>query len=131
MWAFSGTLMYPVSGDILDSTNQYRKGSSVFYAATGGPCCPMYWLKKYLNVCQIPDKSESHIFCNIAYNRYTDTYSLRPNNSPMSYTRCREIFLNALHSMGYHKSKFGLQFEGKGPNRCVKRRGPTQIIQDP
>lgn len=52
--------------------------------------------------------SEEFIFRSILYCKKSKSYKLRNGNKPLSYTRAREILLEALKSLGLESGNFGL-----------------------
>ena len=65
-------------------------------------------LERYLNLAELNSSSEQYIFGSLSYCKKYQSYKLRKNNKPLTYTRARELILSALQSIGLDKSKFGL-----------------------
>ena len=64
-------------------------------------------LKLYLLQANIANNSQEFIFRSVTFGKGTNTYLLR-GSSPLSYTRARELLLDALGSLRFDKSTFGL-----------------------
>ncbi|CAC5380035.1 unnamed protein product [Mytilus coruscus] len=79
-------------------TNIYRRGSSVIISKTGGNLCPVKWLLKYLQLANIELDSDQYIFRALCYLKTRGIQKLCSKNSPLSYTRAREILLVAFES---------------------------------
>ena len=88
-------------------TDQQRAGTHVFISKTYSVTCPVQMLETYLNQANIKHDSIEFIFRSVVYRKKTNTYVLR-GHAPLSYTRAREVLLEALESLGLDKSKFGL-----------------------
>ena len=88
-------------------TDQHREGNSLMIARTNLPTCPVCMLERYLHVANIDEFSSEFIFRSLIFHKSKHMYTLK-GNKPISYTRAREILLDALESIGLDKSKFGL-----------------------
>lgn len=89
-------------------TDQIGKGTDVVIAATGNKLCPVSWLKKYINVAGLASYDDAFLFTKIRYMRKSGKYVLDNPHIPLSYTRAREILLEALTSVGEDSRNFGL-----------------------
>lgn len=90
-------------------TDKFQAGANVVIAATNSKCCPVSMLKRYLTQAQLIDSQEElYIFSQMSFCKNDNSYKFRPNNAKLSYTRAREILLDALDSVGLDKKKFGL-----------------------
>lgn len=90
-------------------TDKYRSGCSVIIAATNTKTCPVLMLKRFLNMCCISNSnSDFYIFCQVSYCKNSNSYKLRSANKKLSYTRAREILLDALQSVDLECKRFGL-----------------------
>ena len=89
-------------------TDKLRQGSHVKIANTQNSTCPVRMLSRYLKQAAIPPGSNEYIFRQLTYMKKTNTYKLRSNDKPISYTRTREFILTAFESIGLKKSSFGL-----------------------
>ena len=88
-------------------TDVYRTGKTVIIARTNTDLCPVKALLDYLRQAGIPRDSDHYIFHNVAFQRSKNKYILRPTNTPMSYSRTRELLLSKLQGIGLDKSDFG------------------------
>lgn len=88
-------------------TDQHRKGSTVLISRTFSFTCPVHMLETYINQANISKDSQEYIFRSVTLQKKTHSYILR-GKTPLSYTRAREILLNALTSLGLDRTKFGL-----------------------
>ena len=93
---------------VKSKTDVYKGGSEVFIARTFTSTCPVSMLEKYLSLANIDKTSDEFIFRALSFCKKTDTYKLRSCGSSLTYTRAREILLNALEVLGLDKNKFGL-----------------------
>ena len=80
-------------------TDRYREGSSVLIACTDGVTCPVRMTRRYLELSNMTDQSDQYLFRPITFCKTSNTYVLRGQKS-LSYTRAREILLDALQSIG-------------------------------
>ncbi|XP_076113718.1 integrase/recombinase xerD homolog [Mytilus galloprovincialis] len=85
----------------------YREGRDVVISKTGNNTCPVAMLEHYMKLAKISENSDEFIFRSLSYCSKSDTYKLR-KNVPISYTRAREVLLNALETIGLDKKQFGL-----------------------
>jgi hypothetical protein len=59
-------------------TDQYREGAWVLIAATGNSTCPVFMLRKYMNLGGIvPGSSEDFLFRPVVFMKSTSKYVLR------------------------------------------------------
>ena len=89
-------------------TDKYRRGNSIVIASTGTDMCPVKWLKIYINLAGLRLNSDNYVFRALSFIKSLGTYKLCNENIPLSYTRAREILLEALVGIGLDKSKYGL-----------------------
>jgi len=113
-------------------TDQFREGAWVIIGATGNNTCPVAMLKKYLNCASVGDLTSSeYLYRPIVLFKSKNKYELR--TVKLSYSRCREIFKEALEEIGVDSSNFGLHSPRAGgasaaaaigvPDRLFKRHG--------
>ena len=88
-------------------TDVLHKGKSLVISRTRKSTCPYAMLRLYLKAANIADSDECYIFRSLTYCSRSKTYKLR-GDRPLSYTRTREIILDALGNLGLDKSKYGL-----------------------
>ncbi|KAK3085138.1 hypothetical protein FSP39_024971 [Pinctada imbricata] len=89
-------------------TDKYKHGSDVCIARTNSKTCPVNILERYLCMADIKSDSNEFLFRSVSFCKKTNCYKLRKINSPISYTRTREIILGAFNTIGLDKSKFGI-----------------------
>ncbi len=113
-------------------TDQYREGAGVLVAATSKPTCPVDMLKKYMSIANItPGVSEEYLFRPLVYKKKSNTHALRQGK--LTYSTCRDLFKQALQSVGVEASLFGLHSLRAGgataaaavgvPDRILKKHG--------
>lgn len=89
-------------------TDQLKKGASIDIARTNNKLCPVSWLLRYVDMAGLTFSSNEYIFTRIRLCKNRGKYILADSSVPLSYTRAREIFLEALQNVGEDKSLFGL-----------------------
>jgi integrase len=89
-------------------TDQKKLGSEVIIAKLQTKLCPVSWLLKYIAAAGLNFHSEEFLFTKVRFLRKTNSYVIADSSTPLSYTRAREIFRDALDNIGEDKSKFGL-----------------------
>ena len=83
----------------------YRDGANVFLAKSDSVSCPFHLLNRiYVSAANLDLSSSLPFFCSLHFHKVT--YSWR--STGMSYTRTREIVLQAFAELGYPKHLFGL-----------------------
>ena len=87
-------------------TDVYRDGANVLLAKTDSVSCPFHMLYRYVCAANLDLSSSLPFFRSLHFHKATSTYSLR--STGMSYTRTREIVLQAFAELGYPKHLFGL-----------------------
>lgn len=87
-------------------TDVYRDGAFVLLARTGSVSCPFNLLRRYVSAACLDLSSSLPLFRSLYFHKATSTYSLR--STGMSYSRTREIVLQAFVELGYPKILFGL-----------------------
>lgn len=85
----------------------YKTGQKVCTAKIFCHTCPVNILEKFLKL------SNADILLNTCLDRClfckkSNAYRLRTDNRPISYTRARDIILDAFEKIGLDKSKFGV-----------------------
>ena len=86
-------------------TDVYHDGRSVVVSNTYTKYCPVEILEKYISLAQI-QSVDSFLFRSLS--KVRKGYKLREANQPMSYTRVREVILDALRPVVDDVSKFGV-----------------------
>ncbi|XP_067685882.1 uncharacterized protein [Haliotis asinina] len=110
-------------------TDVYRDEAWIIIGRTGKNMCPVAWLERYLKLTKVKDPE--FVFRNMSKTK--NGYILRADNKPMSYSRLRELFIEAFSSHVSDISKFGLHSLRAGgataaanngiPDRMFKRHG--------
>lgn len=108
-------------------TDQYREGSDVVIAKLKTDTCPVAMLNRYLIKAGIDPCSDEFIFRGVTFCKSTNSYRLK-GNSPLSYTRAREIVLDVLSKVGLDKSKFGLHSLRSGGATAAARAGVSDRL---
>lgn len=111
-------------------TDVYKEGSTVVISRTPNDTCPVAtcMLEKYLRKANIMPSSEEFIFRSILYCKKSKSYKLRNGNKPLSYTRAREILLEALKSLGLESGNFGLHSLRSGGATAAASNGITDRL---
>ena len=119
-------------------TDIYRGGRNVVISKLDSQSCPVSILKSYMSLIQV--QPDSLIFRSLT--KFKDGYKLREDNQPMSYTRVREIILEALKPLVEDISLFGVHSLRSGGataaanagvnDRLFKRHGrwKTEVAKD-
>ena len=87
-------------------TDVYRDGAHVLLAKSESVSCPFHLLNRYVSAANLDLSSSLPFFRSLHFHKVTSSYSLR--SAGMSYTRTREIVLQAFAELGYPKHLFGL-----------------------
>ena len=111
-------------------TDIYRDGNWLIISRTSTKLCPVLNLERYIKYANF-DGSDFYLFRNIT--KFHDCYRLRCENSPMSYTRMRELFIDAFSPFVADIKTYGLHSLRAGgataaanlgiPDRLFKRHG--------
>ena len=89
-------------------TDVYREGNKLYIARTNTNTCPVVMTERYIKLAGLVISSDQFLFRNLSYCKNSNMYKLRTDNRPLSYTRAREIILDAFSRIGLNKSLFGL-----------------------
>lgn len=87
-------------------TDIYRDGQHVVIARTHSELCPVKNLEMYFIWCGFSKESSEFIFRNM--NKTKSGYRIRSVNKPLTYSRMRELFIEAFQTIVPDISKFGL-----------------------
>ena len=99
-------------------TDIYRDGNSVVISRVDSELCPVKNLEIYLSLANIQFDSDEYIFRNIV--RFKDHFELRKENKPLSYTRIRELFIDAFQPFVPDINKYGLHsLRSGGATKCA------------
>lgn len=111
-------------------TDQYREGAWVPIARTNSDICPVSMMERYFNLAGIKGDPDKYLFRGLSKTK--DGYRLRPTGS-ISYTRVRELLVEALKDVGLDPKEFGIHSLRSGgataaanagvPDRWFKRHG--------
>ena len=111
-------------------TDQYREGAWVVIAETGSKTCPVSMLKRYMQLAN-SEGSDKFLFRPLVFCKSSNQHKLK--NGQMTYSRCREIFKEALTKIGVDAKDFGLHSLRAGgataaaqlgvPDRLFKKHG--------
>ena len=85
-------------------TDVYREGNYVYISKLDSNYCPVTVLRRYIQAADIDLSSQLPLFRPLTKRKLG--YALR--NGKLSYTRCREIFKDALKEVGYDPKDYGL-----------------------
>ncbi|XP_071123825.1 integrase/recombinase xerD homolog [Mytilus edulis] len=110
-------------------TDRYRQGNTILISRTGTDLCPVSMLQKYFRVASLPVGSDEYIFLALSYFKSIDKHKLACKNRPLSYTRTREIILNALSEIGLNSSLFGLHsLRSGGATAAASNSVPDRLL---
>ncbi len=101
-------------------TDIYREGQFVYIQRTGGDYCPVSVLSKYMGAASIRFDSSAFLFRPLVFHKHGSFHSL--GKGALSYTRSREIFKEALTTLGVDAKKYGLH--------SLKSGGLTSVVQN-
>ena len=103
---------------IVKKTDIYRDGNSVVIVRTDSNLCPVKNLELYLACGNILADSNEFIFRNLT--KCKDMYILRRDDKAPSYSRMRELFIQAFQSFVPDIKKFGLHsLRSGGATTCA------------
>ena len=113
-------------------TDQFREGAWVVVSATGRATCPVDMMRRYLESTKSGSvDGNDFVFRPLTFCKSQKSYKLRKGH--VSYSRCREIFKEALEAIGVNSKQFGLHSLRAGgataaaqigvPDRLFRRHG--------
>jgi integrase len=112
-------------------TDVYRDGNWLIICRTGSPLCPVRNLELYLEWLGCCQNSECYLFQNLV--KVQQGYIFRQINKPLSYSRMRELFIEAFSPFVVNIKSYGLHSLRSGgatsaakdgvPDRLFKRHG--------
>ncbi len=114
-------------------TDIFRQGAWVLIGATNSPTCPVAALRKYIEAAELHDESEEDfLFRRATFVKSMNKHRLR-DGQQLSYSRCLELFREALSSVGLQPKKFDMHSLRSGgasaaanfgvPDRLFKKHG--------
>ena len=109
-------------------TDMYRDGQCVFIARTNSELCPVSLIRLWFQRANIKDDSEEYIFRALTYYKSLDTYTLRKQDKPISYTTIRELILKVIENIGLDPRKFGLHSLRSGGATSAANNGVTDRL---
>ena len=107
-------------------TDIYRNGKTVMLAKTGHITCPFSLLSRYVQVANIDLSSNLKLFRTLHFSRSKVSYALR--STGISYTRAREVVLDAFCQLGYPAKLFGLHSLRSGGATAAANAGVTDSL---
>ena len=111
-------------------TDVYRQRNKVVIARTKTKLCPVTMLERYLAVANISLKSDDYIFRAITFLKSKNIHVLCKLNKPLSYTRARELLLEALDKVGVEKHNFGLHsLRSGGVTQAAQNKVPDRLLK--
>jgi len=111
-------------------TDIYRQGNTIVIARTNSEFCPVAISEKYLKQANISLSSDEFIFRSLFYLKSKNIHMLSKTNKPLSYTRARELLLNALSDVGLDKKKFGLHsLRSGGASQAAHNCIPERLLK--
>ena len=100
-------------------TDVFRVGNWVHLSKINSQCCPYLLLDRYL-----------HMYIFRAITNVKSGQQLRPSNAPISYTRCRELMLQAFKLIGLDtKSYCTHSFRAGGATAAAANRVPDRLFK--
>lgn len=89
-------------------TDQYRDGAWVLISRSDKVTCPVNLVIRYFDMAGFEPTSNEYIFRSLSFFKSRNSYQLRNADFPLSYSRVREIVLEAFESVGLKRTEYGL-----------------------
>ncbi|XP_068673188.1 integrase/recombinase xerD homolog [Montipora foliosa] len=102
-------------------TDVYREGNKAIIARTDNATCPVSMVLRYMSAARMDHNADGLLIRQLVFQKNYNTYVL--GNKGISYSRCREIFLEALKALGYNSKLFGLH--------SLRSGGATAAVTSP
>ncbi len=93
--------------------------------ASGSKTCPLSMLKRYIQLAH-SEGADKFLFRPLVFCKSSNQHKLR--NGQMTYSRCREIFKEALNSIGVEAKDFGLHSLRAGGRYSSSTIGGTRQV---
>lgn len=110
-------------------TDIFRNGSYAYISHTESRYSPISILKSYMSRCNIEIGQNVFIFTALSFHSSSKSYKPLLNR-PLSYTRCRELFLDAIKQIGIREPKrCGLHSMRSGGATHLTNKGiPEELV---
>ena len=109
-------------------TDIFRDGAWVLISRTNSELCPVMNTERYLKWASIQDDSDKFIFRNLT--KCISGYILRTENKALSYTRLRELFMEAFKPHVSDISRYGLHgLRAGGASAAANHRVPDRLFK--
>lgn len=99
----------------------YREGNYVYIKKLGNKYCPVEVLRRYTDAANANTEPNSPIFRSLRFFRSSNHFKLY--GTRLSYTRCRKLFKECLHELGYDEKKYGLHSLRSGGATAAANNG--------
>ncbi|CAG2187381.1 unnamed protein product [Mytilus edulis] len=110
--------------------NKQQRGNSVVIAKTRNELCPVFWLRKYIALAGIIEKSDEFLFTAINFMKISGEYKATNKSKSLSYTRCREILRSALKDIGLDSSLYALHsLRSGGVSAAANNKVPDRLLK--
>ena len=107
-------------------TDVFRDGTFTYVPSSVDPYLPTNILRRYMFACNIEIGQDAFIFTALSFQSRTNSYKYLANR-PLSYSRCREIFISALKEMGVTNHKlYGLHSLRSGGATLLAQKGASE-----
>lgn len=109
-------------------TDVFREGSKTYISDTNDESSPVKLLHRYMSKCNLLIGQDDFLFTALSYQSSIKSYKPVPHR-PLSYTRCRELFLEALKQVGIHNPKnYGLHSMRSGGASHLANKGVSEEL---
>ena len=106
----------------------YWDGAHVLLAKSDSVSCPFHLLNRYVSAANLDLSSSLPFFRSLHFHKVTSSRSYSWRSTGMSYTRTREIVLQAFAELGYPKHLFGLHSLRAGGASAVANAGVSDRL---
>ncbi len=109
-------------------TDIFRDGDKTYLSTTGKEFCPVKILQRYMAECNIEMGDDSFLFSPLSYHASSNSYKPLTTKA-LSYSRCREIFLDALKQINVIcPQKYGLHSLRSGGASHLANKGLSEEL---